>query len=83
MKGSSDLPDRLGRMVRFLRAMRGWTQSELSYRSHVSQFQISQLERGRWRPGPDELSRLEKALGVSFDDPRLARVLALTREVLR
>jgi transcriptional regulator with XRE-family HTH domain len=63
------MPEHLGRVVRLLRAMRGWTQSELSFRSQVSQFLISRLETGRGRPGPGEIARLEKALGVSFDDP--------------
>jgi len=74
---------RMGHVVRLLRAVRGWTQSELSYRSRVSQFLISQLETGRGRPGPEALSRLQTALGVSFDDPRLVQGLALIQEALQ
>jgi transcriptional regulator with XRE-family HTH domain len=56
----------LGRKLRYLRAMRGWTQVELSRRVPISRAYLSKIERGSGGlPRYITLVRLAGSLGVS------------------
>lgn len=62
-------PGVIGRNVARMRAERGWTQSELSRRSGVSQSFISDLEGGRRGKATTEVAAsLAKAFGVTVDE---------------
>ncbi|WP_299620030.1 XRE family transcriptional regulator [uncultured Tateyamaria sp.] len=50
-------------LLRIARQARGWSQSELSRRSHVSQANISKLENGLIGPTEDVLENVSDALG--------------------
>ena len=55
----------LGRKLRYLRAMRGWTQIELSKRAKMSRAYVGRLERGEVLPRYITLVRLAACLGVA------------------
>ena len=56
--------DELAWMVRVLRSLLGWTQSELAVRSGVAEPAICRYERGNQTPSPRTLERLCEAVGV-------------------
>ena len=62
---ASELARALGRRLRYLRAMRGWTQVELSRRVPTSRAYLGKLERGRVLPRYITLVRLAACLGVA------------------
>jgi transcriptional regulator with XRE-family HTH domain len=62
---ASELARNLGRKLRYLRAMRGWTQIELSRRATMSRAFVGRLERGKVLPRYITLVRLAACLGVT------------------
>lgn len=52
--------------VRFLRALRGWTQTELARKAGWDKSRLSLLESGKSRPERADLQRLAKAVGLPF-----------------
>jgi transcriptional regulator with XRE-family HTH domain len=62
---ASELARNLGRKLRYLRAMRGWTQIELSRRATMSRAYVGRLERGNVLPRYITLVRLAACLGVT------------------
>lgn len=52
--------------VRFLRALRGWTQTELARATGWDKSRISLLETGKEKPDRADLQRLAKAVGLPF-----------------
>lgn len=52
--------------VRFLRALRGWTQTELARKAGWDKSRISLLETGKEVPDRADLQRLAKAVGLPF-----------------
>ena len=52
--------------VRFLRALRGWTQTELAQKAGWNKSRISLLEAGKERPNKADVQRLAKAVGLPF-----------------
>jgi len=71
-----------GHIVKVLRAFKGLSQPDLSYRTHLSQFTISAIETGRREPTKAHIAALEDGLGVRFTDPCLTRGLKLIEEAL-
>jgi transcriptional regulator with XRE-family HTH domain len=61
----SDELKELGRRVRELRHVRGWTQTELAARMGVKQSAIGKIERGESDIPVTALTRLADALGVA------------------
>jgi len=57
----------LGRRVKALRVLRGWSQEALAKRAHVDRRTISRLERGGGVL-PMTLRAVGRLLGVRFDD---------------
>ena len=57
--------DNLARTVRALRAINGWTQTDLSHRSGMHLNYISAIENGARSVGLKQIERLAKAFGVS------------------
>jgi transcriptional regulator with XRE-family HTH domain len=62
---ASELACNLGRKLRYLRAMRGWTQIELARRAKMSRAYVGRLERGEVLPRYITLVRLAACLGVT------------------
>ena len=60
-----EIGDGLGDRVRHLRRKKGLSQAQLG--APYSAAYVSQIERGRRRPGPDVLNLMAKKLGVSPD----------------
>lgn len=52
--------------VRFLRALRGWTQTELAEKAGWSKSRISLLEAGKEVPGEDDLKHLAAVVGLQL-----------------
>lgn len=52
--------------VRFLRALRGWTQTELARRAGWDKSRLSLMESGKHLPERADLQRLAKAVGLPF-----------------
>ena len=50
------------------RKARGWSQQELARRSLVNPTSISLIENRRFKPGPTQLEKLSRALGVKVAD---------------
>lgn len=46
------------------RQRRGWSQAELARRANVNSTTVSLIENQRFRPGPTQLEKLRRALGV-------------------
>jgi len=57
-----------GQRVRELRVAKGFTQLELAQRAHITQPQISEIEKGKANPKIDILQRLSQALNCSISD---------------
>lgn len=49
-------------MVRIVRVSQGMTQTELAKRTGLSQWLISEIERGRVNPSDEELNKIKTAL---------------------
>jgi transcriptional regulator with XRE-family HTH domain len=63
---TSELARNLGRRLRYLRAMRGWTQVQLSRKVPISRAYLGKLERGNGGlPRYITLVRLATCLGVA------------------
>jgi len=58
------------RLIRQLRKRKGWTQQKLAQRIKSYQTNISQVETGTWKPGPNYIERLAKALGCTAEELR-------------
>ena len=56
--------DNLARTVRALRAINGWTQTDLARRSAIHRNYISAIERGTRNVGLRQIEKLAKAFGV-------------------
>lgn len=52
-----------GEWVRTSRMAKGWSQMSLGEKAGVSQAQVSQWERGRFSPSPEQLAKLAAVLG--------------------
>ena len=61
-------PLRFGRRLVRRRRSRGWSQRELSRRTSISSSRLSRLERGKAKPGLEELLRLRAVLGGTLDE---------------
>ena len=46
------------------RTLRGWTQAELARRAGLHPSTVCQIEKGRFRPYPSQLTKLARALQV-------------------
>lgn len=57
-------PERL----RYWRLQRGYSQTQLSWRSEITPTQISRLERGVQSPSLDTVKKLAGALDITVDD---------------
>ncbi len=53
-----------GEVIRMLRDLKGWTQTELAKRSGISPTNISLLENGKVEIGKKRAERIAKAFGV-------------------
>jgi hypothetical protein len=64
----SNLPvrERLGRRIRSLRALRGWTQGDLAEASGLHRSYVSSVERGERNVGVENLVLLADAFGVTL-----------------
>lgn len=58
---------RIGRTIKAIRSLRGFTQSELAELVRASQNHISNIEKGNREPGILFLLAIAKSLGVSID----------------
>lgn len=54
-----------GKKVRSLREKKGMTQEDLAFKSKLSVYYISKLERGKANPSLVTLNSIARALGVS------------------
>lgn len=52
--------------VRFLRALRGWTQTELAQKAGWDKSRISLMEHGKEVPDQEDLRRLARTIGLPF-----------------
>ena len=59
---------RVGRMVRELRLLRGWSQEQLAERASSSSKHVGSIERGQVNVGVDTLADLARALSVNISD---------------
>jgi transcriptional regulator with XRE-family HTH domain len=59
---------RVGRVVRRLRLLRGWSQEQLAERASRSWKHVGQIERGQVNVGLNGLSRIADALSVDIAD---------------
>jgi transcriptional regulator with XRE-family HTH domain len=59
-------PEELSLAIRFLRALRGWTQTRLAQEAGVDKGRISLLESGQIEASREELQRLTAAVGFPF-----------------
>ena len=59
---------RVGRMVRELRLLRGWSQEQLAERANSSPKHVGRIERGQVNVGLDGLAALARALSVNIGD---------------
>lgn len=66
--------------IKALRAERGWSQSELAQRAHMTQAGLSLIEAGGRQPTYRVMKAIARALGVTLADldPELPRPLALS-----
>lgn len=58
----------LGRRIRSLRTLRGWTQQELGSNADVNYKFIGEIERGRQNPSLHVLARIAAALEIKLPD---------------
>ena len=58
----------LGRRIRSLRNLKGWTQQELGTRSDVNYKFIGEIERGKQNPSLHVLARIAAALEIKLPD---------------
>lgn len=65
---SRDIRRLVGKRVRELRELRGWSQEELAAIAAVDQSYLSQIENARRTPSIEVLDRLARALGVTAAD---------------
>lgn len=56
----------LGRHIRSLRTIKGWTQQELGYQADVNYKFIGEIERGQQNPSLNILEKIAIALGVEL-----------------
>ncbi|HEX9625547.1 MAG TPA: helix-turn-helix transcriptional regulator [Acidiferrobacterales bacterium] len=63
-KEKESLRIQVGRQVRVLRVMRGWTQEVLAELAGLHRNYVGYIERGEHNAGIDNLERLASALGV-------------------
>jgi transcriptional regulator with XRE-family HTH domain len=56
----------LGRRIRALRAIKGWTQQELGNQADVNYKFIGEIERGQQNPSFNILVKISNALGVEI-----------------
>lgn len=62
------MDNQIGEYLKYLRKSKGMTLTQLEQISRVSNSYISQLENGHFKPSPDVLGKLSKALEVNFFD---------------
>lgn len=62
------LKNDIGEYIKSLKKSLGLTLMQLEKKSNVSNSYISQLENGHFKPSPDVLNRLSKALQTDFFD---------------
>lgn len=62
------MDNQIGEYIKYLRKSKGMTLTQLEQISNVSNSYISQLENGHFKPSPDVLGKLSKALEVNFFD---------------
>lgn len=63
--------------IRLLRVARSLSLRQLAARVNINYGTLSLIETGKQLPSPTHLNRLQAALEVDFDDPRLRAALDL------
>ena len=58
----------LGRRIRSLRAIKGWTQQELGEKADVNYKFVGEIERGRQNPSLDILSKIAGGLEIDLSE---------------
>jgi len=58
----------LGIAIRSLRVKNGWSQEELGWRLHVTAANISRIENGKHRPGPEVTEDLAREFGLKVHE---------------
>ena len=58
----------LGRRIRALRNVKGWTQQELGNRADINYKFLGEIERGQQNPSFDVLTKIAGALGVELPE---------------
>lgn len=58
----------LGRRIRSLRSMKGWTQQELGERADINYKFLGEIERGQQNPSFEILVKIAAALGVKLPE---------------
>lgn len=67
----------LGKRIRLARNHRDLSQRELADRIGLHETYISLMESGKTNPTDKQLSAIEAALGLSFNDPRVKAAFAI------
>lgn len=67
--------------LRAIRALKNLSQTELAEMAGISQFDVTQFERGL-RPSPAKKQALENALGINFDDQEINRAFLVLGGVI-
>lgn len=62
------IPIELGRRIRTLRKLKGFTQEELGEKSGISYKFIGEMERGEVNPSLNSLIQIAKALGIQVNN---------------
>ncbi len=58
----------LGTAIRALREQKHWSQEELGFRVDTSATNISRIENGKYRPGPEVMQDLAREFGVKVHE---------------
>ncbi|MCL4296116.1 MAG: helix-turn-helix transcriptional regulator [Anaerolineae bacterium] len=69
-------------VIFIVRRLKGLYQEDVARLAGLSRPTLISIEKGR-RPEPEQLKRIEAALGVSVTDPRITRPLSELKEALQ
>lgn len=58
----------LGKAIHALREQNNWSQEELGFRVHTSATNISRIENGKHRPGPEVTEDLAREFGIKVHE---------------
>ena len=79
-KSKEDAKILLGRRIRTLRNMKGWTQQELGEQADVNYKFVGEIERGQQNPSYAVLVKIAAALGVELPELFRFQLEALNRK---